>query len=62
MARMRDERLARGRRHARAGWGRSASDEAVMTTTEAVLDQIWVRGEDDGDGFGSARRARMGEA
>ena len=60
--RTRDERLARERRHARAGWGRSASDEAVMMTMEAVPDQIWVRDEDDGGGFGSARRARTGQA
>ena len=33
-----------------------------MTTMEAVLDQIWVRGEDDSGGFGSVCRAWMGEA
>ena len=36
--------------------------EYDTTTIEAVPDQIWVRGEDDGGGFGSARRARTGEA
>ena len=46
-----------------------ARDEAVpevgawtTTMTEAVPDQIWVRGEDDGGGFGSTHRTRTGEA